>query len=424
MNLLHSRFSQSLEYIELSVEHITVEMLHQLANKCNYLTNLVLDFSTAMQLHDFNDLNVFPCNLKMLTIFLSDVIFLEGFMRKIYSFLSSIEQLHLIGTYERSIDLDESYETLNIIKLKQYTPNLRLINFYGISFLDDSHIEALALNCVHLETVALNYCIKFKGYSLASLLSKCKKIKTLLLQNTSIENKAIKSVEWSETQIKELDLTSTDLDEETLILMMTQLNQLRYLSVASCDGFTDNTLNLLDQLNLLGLLEVLDISNTVNITPETVFSFIKKYGHQFKGFSYTGNPKVNEQFWINSIKYLKNIRVIILGTTNGWFKRILARIHINLIIDNFANRCPFLERLEIQWDQNTISHNYNSRKYIDLLRIRCNRLKSFVLSDGEFYEMVKSSFERADRKNVVRTTASYLTSCVCLLENYAQLQFN
>jgi hypothetical protein len=50
-----------------------------------------------MQLHDFNDLNAFPCNLKMLCICLSEVIFLEGFMRRIYTFLSSLEILQIIG---------------------------------------------------------------------------------------------------------------------------------------------------------------------------------------------------------------------------------------------------------------------------------------------------------------------------------------
>jgi hypothetical protein len=127
MYLLSHRFSLGLEYIELPVEYITAQVLHELANKCNYLSHLTLDFSTAMQLRDFNDLSVFPCNLKSLTICLSDVIFLEGFMRRIYTNLNSIEQLNLIGTIETSSDMDESHETINIIKLRTYTPNLKVI---------------------------------------------------------------------------------------------------------------------------------------------------------------------------------------------------------------------------------------------------------------------------------------------------------
>jgi len=86
---------------------------------------MTMDFSLAMQLQDFNDLNNFPCNLKMMTICLSEVIFLDGFMKKIYSFLSSLEVLHLIGV-ETSNEPDESYKTINIAKFKQFTPNLRV----------------------------------------------------------------------------------------------------------------------------------------------------------------------------------------------------------------------------------------------------------------------------------------------------------
>jgi len=66
-------------------------------HRCQNLKYLTLDFSNAMQLHDFNDMNSFPCNLRSLTICLSEVIFMEGFMRKVYQHLSSLEVLHLIG---------------------------------------------------------------------------------------------------------------------------------------------------------------------------------------------------------------------------------------------------------------------------------------------------------------------------------------
>jgi hypothetical protein len=102
LNLIGHRFSLSLQYIELPMELITADVLHELANKCPNLKYLTLDFSTAMQLHDFNDLNIFPCNLKMLCICLSEVIFLEGFMRRIYTYLSSLEVLQIIGKLKKS----------------------------------------------------------------------------------------------------------------------------------------------------------------------------------------------------------------------------------------------------------------------------------------------------------------------------------
>lgn len=51
-------------------------------------------------------------------------------------------------------------------------------------------------------------------------------------------------------------------------------------------------------------------------------------------------------------------------------------------------------------------------------------LKSMSLSDGEYYEMVKSNFERADRTTIVRTTTNYTTSLVPLLANINDLLFN
>lgn len=56
---IHSiRFGPSLRYIELPIELITHTVLHELGSKCPNLTHMLLDFSTAMQLHDFNELQV------------------------------------------------------------------------------------------------------------------------------------------------------------------------------------------------------------------------------------------------------------------------------------------------------------------------------------------------------------------------------
>lgn len=57
-------------------------------------------------------------------------------------------------------------------------------------------------------------------------------------------------------------------------------------------------------------------------------------------------------------------------------------------------------------------------------RIRCTKLLSVVLSDGEYYELARSNFDRADRQRVVRTTTSDQTSIVSLLNFYNDLRFN
>ena len=69
-----------------------------------------------------------------------------------FSFINGVESIHIVGTYERGEEEEgEVYEVINIKTLKQATPNLRIISLYGISFLDDSHIEAFSSNCIQLQ---------------------------------------------------------------------------------------------------------------------------------------------------------------------------------------------------------------------------------------------------------------------------------
>lgn len=218
--LISIRFGPSLRYIELPIELITHTVLHELANKCPNLTHMLLDFSTAMQLHDFSELQAFPTKLKYLCICLSEVIFMEGFMRKIYNFINGLEILHLIGTYEKVEEEEEEvYEVVNVHKLKSATPNLRVINLYGINFVDDSHIDAFSSNCIQvicvscvahplgvssfildfvsgewesrnmlcfqLECLAVNYCSKVTGSTLKTLMQRSRRLRCLLMNGTS-----------------------------------------------------------------------------------------------------------------------------------------------------------------------------------------------------------------------------------------------
>lgn len=77
------------------------------------------------------------------------------------------------------------------------------------------------------------------------MLDRCKKMKTLLLQNTAIEDNAVNAVDWQDTSIQELDLTSTDLSEESLSRLLMNIRKITYLSVAYCDGFTDQVFYLI-----------------------------------------------------------------------------------------------------------------------------------------------------------------------------------
>ena len=52
------------------------------------------------------------------------------------------------------------YEVLNIRSLKQATPNLTVINIWGVSFVEDAHIEAFSSNCIQLAVLCVSYCPK------------------------------------------------------------------------------------------------------------------------------------------------------------------------------------------------------------------------------------------------------------------------
>ena len=67
-------------------------------------------------------------------------------------------------------------------------------------------------------------------------------------------------------------------------------------------------LELLIDEGKLSNLRAIDLSYTVNLNFETVFSLLRRHGRQLRGISYAGNAKITEQFWINAIKHMKNIR--------------------------------------------------------------------------------------------------------------------
>lgn len=69
-----------------------------------------------------------------------------------------------------------------------------------------------------------------------------------------------------------------------------------------------------------------------------------------------------------SYMYLLVSRICVLGTANGWFLKLLSKVHIDQIIEGFAQNCPYLYRLEIQWDPDTIRFSDKSSKFVDHLR--------------------------------------------------------
>ncbi|CAD6193104.1 unnamed protein product [Caenorhabditis auriculariae] len=412
LNLIGTRFSE-LRVVELATDLITPNVLHELANKCPRLQSLTLDFSTAMQLHDFTDLQTFPSRLKSITICLSENIFLEGFLRKIYTFISSVQILHIIGTYEKVEDEEEEvYETVNVYKLKQFLPNLRVVNLWGVPFITDDHVDAISSNCAHLECLCVNYCSKVTGSCLKPVLQRCRKLKKLVFGFHQAR------------QLSHQRNRGTELSSESLIFILTRLGHLRWLDASWLESMTDQVLEAWQQSNTMGALQYLNLDTCDSLNEQSLVDMIKRHGHQFHGLCLGGQHKLLEYFWMNMIPQLKNIRVLVMGIAEDCCPKVVAKIHVDQFIDCIAQNCPRLTRLEVRWDDETLRFSDKSSKFIDVLRMKCLKLHSIVLSDGQYYELVRSNFERADRMSVVRTTEMCRTGLLHCSRFFNQLLFN
>ncbi|WKY10059.1 hypothetical protein Q1695_002425 [Nippostrongylus brasiliensis] len=378
-----------------------------------------------MQLHDFTDLQAFPSRLQSLTLCLSENIFLEGFLRKVYTFISSVELLHIIGTYEKVEDEEEEvYETINIFKLKQFVPNLRVVNLWGVPFITDEHVDAISSNCARLECLCINYCTKVEGSCLKHVLQRCKGLKSLFLAHTTLDNATIKAIDWEKTKIEELDVKGTELSSDTLISLLTRLPYLRWLDASWLENMTDQVIEAWMQSGAFANLQYINLDTCDSLNEQALTDMIARHGPQLYGLCLGGQHKLLEYFWMNMIPQLKNIRVIVMGIAEDCCPKVAAKIHVDQFIDCIAQHCPRLTRLEIRWDDDTLRFSDKSSKFIDVLRMKCLKLHSIVLSDGQYYELVRSNFERADRMSVVRTTEMCRTGLLHCSRFYNQLLFN
>uniref|UniRef100_A0A915EPC4 F-box domain-containing protein n=1 Tax=Ditylenchus dipsaci TaxID=166011 RepID=A0A915EPC4_9BILA len=419
LQIFGTRFTD-LRNCELATDLITPNVLHEMANKCPRLQFLTLDFSTAMQLHDFTDLQTFPSRLRSLTLCLSENIFLEGFLRKVYTFISSVEFLHIIGTYEKVEDEEEEvYETINVYKLKQYLPNLRVV-----PFITDDHVDALSSNCARLECLCVNYCTKVTGTSLKLVLQRCRRLTSLFLAHAQLNDQVMQTIDWEKTQIEELDIRATELSTETIVSILTRLQHLRWLDASWLENFTDQVLEAWMQSGTINTLQYLSLDTCDSLTENILSEFVSRHGYQLSGLNLGGHHKLLEYFWMNMIPKLKNIRILVMGMAEDCCPKVTAKIHIDQFVDCIAQNCSKLYRLEIRWDDETLRFSDKSSKFIDVLRMKCLKLHSMVLSDGQYYELVRSNFERADRLSVVRTTEMCRTGILHCSKFYLQLLFN
>jgi len=63
----------------------------------------------------------------------------------------------------------------------------------------------------------------------------------------------------------------------------------------------------------------------------------------------------------------------------GTQERLGVNIHVDQLMDGIANNCANLERLELRWDPENLRFSDKSQKAIDILRVKCLKLKALGL---------------------------------------------
>lgn len=238
-----------------------------------------------------------------------------------------------------------------------------------------------------------------------------------------MQDEHVTNVEWDKTNLRELDITGTELSEGSLIYLLTRIPALTYLSAGQQDGFNDQVLKeYLEKGNIKSLIAV-DFDSNENLTDEILVHFVKCIGQNLSGLRLSGIPALTEPFWLSILPVLRSIKILVMGMPVGCCQKIQQKIHIDSLIDAIANRCQFIQRLEVSWDSETLRFSDRSSKAVDLIRLKCLDLACLVLSDGKYFEMVKSNFERADRRTVVRSSINCRVTLVYLLMHYKNLIF-
>ena len=239
-------------------------------------------------------------------------------MKKIYNFINGVELLNLYGTYEQGEEEEgEVYEVLNIRTLKQATPNLVVINMWGVSFVDDSHIEAFSSNCIQLAVLCVNYCSRVQGNTLKILVQRCKHLRCLLLQQTNLSSDNITGVEWEKAAaLQELDITATDLPQATVIEVLTRIPSLTWLSAGQLDGMNDTVLTQWMASGKCASLKSLDLDSSDNVTEEMMGKFLERYGGQLEGLALSGMGHVTDTLWNAYLPKLVRARILVTTAAN------------------------------------------------------------------------------------------------------------
>lgn len=195
------------------------------------------------------------------------------------------------------------------------------------------------------------------------------------MNGTSLQSEYVKEVEWDKCALQELDISATDLSSEALIDLLTRIQTLRYLSAGQINGMNDSVLKAWLESGSARSLICLDLDSSDNISDEGLLKFILKYGAQLASCILSGMPHITDQLWMSILPVLKNAKILVMGTS----ERLGVNIHVDQLMDAIATNCMSLERLELRWDPENLRFSDKSQKAIDLLRVKCLKLRCMVI---------------------------------------------
>jgi len=183
------------------------------------------------------------------------------------------------------------------------------------------------------------------------------------------------AVEWEKVSLQELDVTATDLSTECLMDLLSRIPNLRFFAAGQLNGMTDAVLKTWMELGNPRNLQALDLDSSDNLTDDGLYKFLSRHGQQLVGLSLSGMPQITDQLWMSVLPVLTNAKILVMGTQD----RLGVNIHVDQLMDGIANNISRLERLELKWDPQNLRFSDKSQKAIDILRVKCLKLRCLVL---------------------------------------------
>ena len=160
--------------------------------------------------------------------------------------------------------------------------------------------------------LCVNYCSRVQGTTLKILVQRCKYLRCLLLQQTNLVADNITGVEWEKAaNLREVDITATDLPQAAIIEVLTRIPTLTWLSAGQLDGMNDAVLTQWMASGKCASLKSLDLDSSDNVTEEMLGKFLERYGTQLEGLGLSGMGHVTDTLWNAYLPKLVNARILV-----------------------------------------------------------------------------------------------------------------